>query len=349
MGRNYSATAVDTTLASAISSSATSISVAATTGFPTAPFLLAIIDSPGSQEIVNVVGVTGTTLTVTRAYDLTVATAHPANALVRHVMSAIDLREAQQHIDSASGVHGVGAGNVVGTSTAQALTNKDFTSGTNTFPTFITGFLVPTGASFEYPSTAAAPAGYLKEDGGEYLIATYTALYNILTVNGTVFPYGANTNGSGAAGSTHFRTRNRAGKTPVGYQSTDTDFNAIGKTGGAKTHTLSATEMPSHTHTLNAAGTHSHGGATTNDLNVHGHAYQNPTANGNVYVTSISGGQYENVARYSTTLGFTGPGDLHTHGINADGSHTHTANNTGGGGAHNNMQPYIVTNWIIKT
>lgn len=39
-----------------------------------------------------------------------------------------------------------------------------------------------------------------------------------------------------------------AGRVPVGVQPSDTDFNAAGKTGGEKTHTLTAVEMPSHAH-----------------------------------------------------------------------------------------------------
>ena len=38
------------------------------------------------------------------------------------------------------------------------------------------------------------------------------------------------------------------GKTLIGLDSTDGDFNVIGETGGAKTHTLTENEMPAHTH-----------------------------------------------------------------------------------------------------
>lgn len=41
-----------------------------------------------------------------------------------------------------------------------------------------------------------------------------------------------------------------AGKMVVGYDSSDTDFDAIGETGGEKTHTLTINEMPSHRHTM---------------------------------------------------------------------------------------------------
>jgi microcystin-dependent protein len=39
-----------------------------------------------------------------------------------------------------------------------------------------------------------------------------------------------------------------SGRTLVGINTADSSFNAIGKTGGAKTHTLTINEMPSHSH-----------------------------------------------------------------------------------------------------
>lgn len=40
------------------------------------------------------------------------------------------------------------------------------------------------------------------------------------------------------------------GRTLVGVDSNDTDFNIVKKTGGEKTHVLTVAEMPSHRHTL---------------------------------------------------------------------------------------------------
>lgn len=40
------------------------------------------------------------------------------------------------------------------------------------------------------------------------------------------------------------------GKVPVGVDSEDTDFNEVEKTGGEKTHKLTETEMPSHSHAI---------------------------------------------------------------------------------------------------
>ena len=44
-----------------------------------------------------------------------------------------------------------------------------------------------------------------------------------------------------------------AGRVPVGVNETDSDFNAVEKTGGEKTHKLIDSEMPRHFHTMDSA------------------------------------------------------------------------------------------------
>lgn len=54
------------------------------------------------------------------------------------------------------------------------------------------------------------------------------------------------------------------GRMPVGWNPSDADFNQIGKTGGAKTHTLTIAEMPSHNHQQGSEALHSaYGGGTS--------------------------------------------------------------------------------------
>ena len=110
MTRYYSATAQDTTLSSSATNSTTSIVVAATTGYPTSyPFVLALDYNASSEELVLVTAASGLTLTVTRAYNGTTAQAHSTGAVVRHVITAQDLTDAQSHYNTAlsAGAHGV--------------------------------------------------------------------------------------------------------------------------------------------------------------------------------------------------------------------------------------------------
>lgn len=44
-----------------------------------------------------------------------------------------------------------------------------------------------------------------------------------------------------------------SGRVPVGVNETDSDFNAVEKTGGEKTHVLTLSEMPRHFHTMDSA------------------------------------------------------------------------------------------------
>jgi hypothetical protein len=108
VNRYYSSTAIDTSLTSSVTLSGTSITVGSTSGFPTNfPYTLALDYDSASEELVNVTAASGTTLTITRAQDGTTAVAHSAGAVVKHVISARDLREPQEHIAAVSDVHGV--------------------------------------------------------------------------------------------------------------------------------------------------------------------------------------------------------------------------------------------------
>lgn len=50
------------------------------------------------------------------------------------------------------------------------------------------------------------------------------------------------------------------GRVVVGLNASDSEFNVLGETGGEKTHTLTTSEMPQHTHTLYTAAAISTGG-----------------------------------------------------------------------------------------
>ena len=89
--------------------------------------------------------------------------------------------------------------------------------------------------------------------------------------------------------------RELVGLTPIGLDTTQTEFNEIGKTGGEKLHILTVNEMPSHGHSITAKTALMQAGSN-----------------------------------YGTYI--------------ADG--TLNTSETGGGQAHNNLQPYqVVAYW----
>ena len=106
--RYYSAIAQDTQLTGSITSLATSMAVASTTGFPTNfPFVLAVDYNTASEELVLVTSLIGLTLSITRGFNGSTAAAHGVGAVVRHVIVAQDLTDAQNHYDATTSVHGI--------------------------------------------------------------------------------------------------------------------------------------------------------------------------------------------------------------------------------------------------
>jgi hypothetical protein len=146
VSRYYSSVARRTTLTADINSSATSIVVAAATGFPSLfPFTIIIDQDTVNEEIVEVSARSGTTLTVTRGVDGTTGVAHTAGASVEHGVSARDFSESRQHEDASEAVHGLESGSaVVGTTDEQTLTNKTLTAPDISDPT-VSGTLTNDG------------------------------------------------------------------------------------------------------------------------------------------------------------------------------------------------------------
>lgn len=97
-------------------------------------------------------------------------------------------------------------------------------------------------------------------DNINFTLKQNNSLVNLLFPIGQIIIKGDNEDYSNWLGFSWERTA--VGKVLVGYDTTDSDFNTIGKTGGEKTHTLTINEMPRHTHTFqNGYGS---GSATVN-------------------------------------------------------------------------------------
>src|SRR5262249_42665222 len=116
--------------------------------------------------------------------------------------------------------------------------------------------LVPPGTIMAYAGTSA-PAGWLECNGQQASRTVFANLFNAIGTN-----YGA------GDGSTTFNLPDLTGRTIFGKEASQNRITAagsgitstsIGNAGGAETHTLTTSEIPTHTHanTLNDPG-HAH-------------------------------------------------------------------------------------------
>lgn len=187
---------------------------------------------------------------------------------------------------------------------------------------------------------STAPQGYLLCDGSAVSRDTYSALFDAI---GTV--YGA------GDGSTTFNVPDLSGRVVLGVSQS----HALGTTGGEASHTLTEQELPSHIHIVPA---HTHGNNITATTPVLAHTvnqavfkYNSPNYRGTgnnqtiwAYssLTTAEAIRYDNVA-----VDNHDPAECTATG-SVTVSNSSVSGYFGSGGSHNNMQPYIVVNYIIS-
>lgn len=195
--RHYSNTAPQLTLASSCSPTDTTIATTTSfTGFPAVPFFATLDPDTGSQEVVLVTATVGSSATITRGQDNTVAVGHPAGAVLQHAVVAQDFTEANAHVNATTGVHGLPSGDSpVGVTATQTLTNKTLTN-----PTINGGATNPASLTVSGASALAAlsVSGDLTATGSgalkmarPYLVAqcgtTNQTIYHNETASGSQF------------------------------------------------------------------------------------------------------------------------------------------------------------------
>ena len=176
---------------------------------------------------------------------------------------------------------------------------------------------IPPGGIMAY-AKAAAPAGWLTCDGSPVSRATYAALFAAIGV-----VYGA------GDGINTFNIPDLRGRVPVGVDGAAarmTANDALAQAGGTE-----AANMPAH----------NHGGATGGMSANNPHAHSAPSSLNFL----LNDGTNQFAASAGTTL--KSPQSFNGQTANTDIAHTHSIPSDGGGA--NNMPPYQVVTYIIKT
>jgi hypothetical protein len=107
MARQYRSTVQAKTLQAAINNSVATMTLNSITSLPNSyPYTLVIDNDLASEEIVTVTASGGgNALVITRGQDGTSAQAHDAGAVVKHMITARDLQEPQDHMDNTTTAH----------------------------------------------------------------------------------------------------------------------------------------------------------------------------------------------------------------------------------------------------
>lgn len=230
----------------------------------------------------------------------------------------------------------------------------------------------PIGATQGYAGTTDPPGGqWFIADGRTFVSADYPVAASVL---GTAHNLGGEAPGT-------FRIPNMRSRTLVGVgQGTGLTNRVMGGWFGEENHLLGITEMPNHSHTA-SGGSHAHtasGGSHSHTASAPGHSHGGSTSGGGhehsythttwdtVTAQLQSGTNAVKDFLHNPTESTSG-GGRHSHGLSTDSQSpvptinaanavptidaadaTPTIAATGGGGVHNNMQPSLGMNFIIR-
>jgi len=223
------------------------------------------------------------------------------------------------------------------------------------------------------PTATTNGGTWLVCDGSPKVRNDYPDLHTLIT----------NTYGAYPSAST-FLLPDLRSRVPVGYNVdtiTGRSTRAIALGSGTETHTLANTEIPKHTHPITDAGhvhpidpdiTHDHTGSnsggtsnavlTINDpKHSHSHLVHHDWASGSSYDLGIEKADTPSITKTSSLESTNITIDDHKHSLTTTAENTNITttltNSSGrlsatelqadGNGSHNNMQPYLVVNYII--
>lgn len=180
----------------------------------------------------------------------------------------------------------------------------------------------PPGA-VQYFARSTAPTGWVKANGAELSKTVYAALFAAI---GTTF---GETNGSGGAGTTHFRVPDLRGEFIRAWIDDRAGFES-GRTFGS-TQT-SANLSHSHTATTDGAGSHFHSGTTAlNGAHTHTAETRGGPATGGTDSTRLSRGFNDGGTSQTVALD-TASTHSHTFSTDTAAAHTHTLTTATSGG-----------------
>lgn len=210
-------------------------------------------------------------------------------------------------------------------------------------------------SSSQFGRVAASSGQFVRMNSGGTAYEMFTPTWASQWPVGSIYVSVVSTNPdtllglSGATTWTAFGT----GRIMVSRDSGDTDFDVAEETGGAKTVTLSTSTMPSHTHTQDAhthtqdahnhtQDSHTH---TTSDSHFHSIGSSDVVGTANRVVRALGAPATGDQATDSNTMSISSIDNATATNQAATATNnaaTATNQNTGGGGAHANLMPYIV-------